>query len=142
MTRTVLAVDVGGTKLSAALVTRDLEVQFAEEVPTPRAEAGCDPGLVELARLVERLSDRAAASEVSVEAIGLGFPEYTIGDRLTSREVFAWDVQPTVLFAGAGVPVVGRVGRALRGPRRGRRSTGRRDPAVRLLGHRHLQHRW
>ena len=105
MTRTVLAVDVGGTKLSAALVTPDLDVLFAEELPTPRAEAGCDPGLVELARLVERMSHRAAASEVSVEAIGFGFPEYTIGDRLTSREVFAWDVQPVVLFAGAGVPV-------------------------------------
>ncbi len=105
MTRTVLAVDVGGTKLSAALVTRHLEVVFAEELPTPRSVAGCDPGLVELARLVERLSHRAAASDVSVDAIGFGFPEYTTADRLTSREVFAWDVQPVVLFAGAGVPV-------------------------------------
>jgi glucokinase len=105
VTRTVLAVDVGGTKLSAALVTPDLQVTFAEEVPTPRGEAGCDPGLVELVRVVERLIGRAAASGAAVEAIGLGFPEYTTGDRLTSREVFAWEVQPAVLFAGAGVPV-------------------------------------
>jgi glucokinase len=98
-------VDVGGTKLSAALVTRDLEVHLAEEVPTPSAEAGCDPGLVGLAGLVGRLSRRASELGVDVEAIGLGFPEYTIGDRLTSREVFAWDVQPVELFAGAGVPV-------------------------------------
>ena len=108
MTSTVLAVDVGGTKLSAALVSRDLEVQVAEEVPTPRSLAGCDPGLVELAALVDRLMVRAQDHELRVDAIGLGFPEYTIADRLTSREVFAWDVQPTAMFAssGYGVPVV------------------------------------
>ena len=55
MTSAVLAVDVGGTKLSAALVTRDLQVRLAEEVPTPSADTGCDPGLVALAGLVERL---------------------------------------------------------------------------------------
>ena len=51
---------------------------------------------------------RARDHEFSVEAIGLGFPEYTIADRLTSREVFAWDVQPTAMLAssGYGVPVV------------------------------------
>jgi glucokinase len=105
VTSAVLAVDVGGTKLSAALVTRDLQVRLAEEVPTPSADTGCDPGLVALAGLVERLRRRAAASEVDVQAIGLGFPEYTIGDRLTSHEVFAWDAQPVELFADAGVPV-------------------------------------
>ena len=108
MTATVLAVDVGGTKLSAALVSRDLEVRLAEEVPTPRSEAGCDPGLVELAALVDRLMVRARDHSLSVEAIGLGFPEYAIADRLTSTEVFAWDVQPTALLTGAGygVPVL------------------------------------
>jgi glucokinase len=100
-------VDVGGTKLSAALVSRDLEVQVAEEVPTPRSEAGCDPGLVELAALVDRLMLQAQDHALSIEAIGLGFPEYVIANRLSSREVFAWDVQPTALLAsvGYGVPV-------------------------------------
>jgi glucokinase len=105
VTRSVLAVDVGGTKLSAALVTPELEVLHPEEVRTPRSDAGCDPGLAELASLVERLRHVAADRGVGVEGIGLGFPEYTIDDRLTSREVFAWDVQPAVLFGGAGVPV-------------------------------------
>jgi glucokinase len=101
----VLAVDVGGTKLSAALVTRGLEVRHVEDVPTPRTDAGCDPGLVELAALVQRLGDHAAERGVRIAAMGLGFPEYTMDDRLTSREVFAWEVQPVVLFADAGVPV-------------------------------------
>ena len=147
MTSTVLAVDVGGTKLSAALVSRDLEVQVAEEVPTPRSMAGCDPGLVELAALVDRLMVRAQDHGLRVEAIGLGFPEYTIADRLTSREVFAWDVQPTAMFASVGLRRTrrGRVRRALRGPGRGTERTARRDAVLRLVGHRHLQHarrRW
>jgi glucokinase len=105
VTSAVLAVDIGGTTLSAGLISRELEVWVADEVATPRSDAGCDPDLHEVAAIVDRMMSVARERSIGVQAIGLGFPEYTLADQLTSREVFAWDQQPADLLASAGYGV-------------------------------------
>ena len=62
MSDVVLAIDAGGTKLLGGLVTGDGAVLDADEVATPRAPEGCDPGLRALAALAARLADMASAA--------------------------------------------------------------------------------
>jgi glucokinase len=106
MTDVALALDAGGTKLLAGLVTRGGTVVLREQVPTPRDYRGCDPDLRTLAALAGRVRDRAEAARFRVSAVGVGMPEYVDGGALTSAEVFAWTRQPAEVLAGFGVPVV------------------------------------
>jgi glucokinase len=105
MTDVALALDAGGTKLLAGLVTRDGTVVLREQVPTPRDDRGCDPGLRSLAALAGRVRDRAGAAGCRVVTVGAGMPEYVLDGLLTSTEVFAWTRQPGEVLAGLGVPV-------------------------------------
>ena len=107
MTELVLAIDAGGTKLLGGLVTRQGEVLHTEEVPTPATATGSDPGLRELTALARRVAD-TADEHGRIVGVGLGFPEYVRGGRVTSTEVFAWDRQPADLLGEVvpGVPVV------------------------------------
>ena len=88
-------------------MTGDGAVLGADEVPTPRAPEGCDPGLRALAALAARLADTASAAGHRVVGIGVGFPEYVRGGAVSSAEVFAWDRQPADVLADVlpGVPV-------------------------------------
>jgi len=103
----VLAIDAGGTKLLGGLVTGDGAVLGANEVATPRAPEGCDPGLRALAAMAARLADTASAAGHRVVGIGVGFPEYVRDGAVSSAEVFAWDRQPADVLADVlpGVPV-------------------------------------
>ena len=94
MTDVVLAVDVGGTSISAGMVTATGEVLWSVEATTVHTDRGREPGLQQLAGLVRQLRQEAAASSRTVRAVTLGFPEYVSRDCLTSREVIAWDRQP------------------------------------------------
>jgi glucokinase len=105
MTDVALALDAGGTKLLAGLVTRDGTTLLREQVPTPRDDRGCDPGLRTLAALAGRVRDRAEAAGLRVVTAGAGMPEYVHAGALTSAEVFAWTHQPDEVLAGLGVPV-------------------------------------
>ena len=99
MTDVVVAIDAGGTKLLGGLVAPDGAVLATEEVATPRAPEGCDPGLRALAGLAGRLASSAAAGGHRVTGVGLGFPEYVRDGKVTSAEVFAWDRQPAEVLA-------------------------------------------
>jgi len=103
-----VGLDVGGTKLLGGLVSASGAILHRREIPTPRSAAGCDPGLVALSGLARGLHDDAEAAGHRVCGIGLGFAEYVDDNRLTSREVFAWDRQPAELMTEIwpGLPVV------------------------------------
>jgi glucokinase len=105
MTDVALALDAGGTKLLAGLVTRDGTTVLREQVPTPRDHRGCDPDLRTLAALADRVRDRAEAAGFRVVTVGAGMPEYVHDGALTSAEVFAWTRQPAEVLAELGVPV-------------------------------------
>jgi glucokinase len=94
VTDVVLAFDVGGTAVTAGLVTATGEVLWSIEAATVHTDRGRDPGLQQLAGLVRQLRQEAAAHDHAVRAVTLGFPEYADHDRLTSTEVIAWDRQP------------------------------------------------
>ena len=94
MTDVVLAVDVGGTTVSAGLVTATGEVLWSVEATTVHTDRVRDPGLQQLAGLVRQLRQEAADHGHAVRAVTLGFPEYVNRDCLTSNEVIAWDRQP------------------------------------------------
>ena len=69
MSDTVVAVDIGGTKTAAALVTRDGEVVTRAEAPTPGRD-GAQAVLQTAADLVVRL--RAGSAAPRVLALGVG----------------------------------------------------------------------
>lgn len=86
----VLALDVGGTKLAGGILDTD-GVHERLVVPTPGPVGGKDPGSHALQALVEQLLARAATAP---SAIGVAFCEFVDHGLLTSREVMAWEEQP------------------------------------------------
>lgn len=68
----VIGVDVGGTKLAAALADLAGNVRAEAEIPTPRS--GAESLLVEVARLVRRLVDDLGVPWSRVAAITVGTP--------------------------------------------------------------------
>ena len=94
MTDVVLAVDVGGTTVTAGLVTATGEVLWSVEAATVRTDRRRDPGLQQLAGIVRQLRQEAADHGHAVRAVTVGFPEYANLDCLTSNEVIDWDRQP------------------------------------------------
>ncbi|MEI8189941.1 MAG: ROK family protein [candidate division NC10 bacterium] len=67
----VLAVDIGGTKLAAGVVDADGKMLERGEVPT-RAHEGLEPVLERIVRLGRDLLARAAAQKEPVQRIGIG----------------------------------------------------------------------
>lgn len=79
---TVLAVDVGGTSLRAALVRRDVILHRARAATRPGPVAG------QLAELIGGLLP--ANPDDPPEAVGVGVPEYVHAGVVTSSEVVEW----------------------------------------------------
>ena len=140
MSDVVLAIDAGGTKLLGGLVTGDGAVLGADEVATPRAPEGCDPGLRALAALAARLADTASAAGHRVVGIGVGFPEYV-------RDGAVYQRRGLRLGPPARRGARGRAARRTRdrGGRRPVRRGGRGarqvdaagiEPVLRVVGHR------
>ncbi|WP_255955393.1 ROK family protein [Streptomyces odontomachi] len=104
----VVALDVGGTSIRAALVTAEGRVLHTVTRPTVRAGRR-DPGLAGTVAAARETVAAAAERGVEVAGIGAGFPEYVTADgRLTSSEVLDWNSQPADLLAPLvpGRPVV------------------------------------
>ncbi len=90
MTRVAVGVDVGGTKIGAALVSARGEVLYKQTVPSPRSPQGVDPGHVETLALLGRLETKAAEAGLEVLGAGIGVPEYVTPEgRINSRLVLA-----------------------------------------------------
>lgn len=105
--RTVLALDVGGTKILAALAGEDGSFVTERERPTGGV-TGADPGLAATQEVCGELLALAAGRGMDIVAIGAGFPEYVREGRLTSSEVLEWRRQPADLLGvlAPGIPVV------------------------------------
>jgi glucokinase len=100
----VAALDIGGTKTTAALVTRRGEVLDRATAATP-GRAGADAVLDTAAGLVDRL--RARATGTAVRALGVG--SAGVIDSRTGRVLSATDV----LAGWAGTDLRGRLGELL-----------------------------
>ena len=68
----VIGVDVGGTKLAAALADLAGNVRVEAEIPTPRS--GAEALLIELAALARRLADDLGVAWSQVAAVTVGTP--------------------------------------------------------------------
>ena len=101
-----VGVDVGGTKVRVALVSSDGSLLLLDETATT-ADGGADPGLARSLDLAAEVSDRARDQGWVIDSVGIGVPEYVDArGRLRSRDVIAWDRQPSEVFAGLGRRVV------------------------------------
>lgn len=107
MTRVAVGVDVGGTKIGAAVVSARGEVFHRQTVPAPRSPQGVDPGHVETLALLEHLETRAAEAGLEVLGAGIGVPEYVTPEgRINSRLVLAPGSElPTSTRSGAPIVI-------------------------------------
>lgn len=93
--RTVIAVDIGGTKLSAAVVKENGEVLNSYRVPTNR-DGGPEWMVSQIENCIDRLLEGRACSP---EAIGIGFGgpvDYARQEILDSLHVQGWGGFPLV----------------------------------------------
>lgn len=94
-----IGLDVGGTKVAGALLTRSNELLARTRRPT-LVDGRRDPGLVVTRAVAEELVRAADRAGLVVDGIGAGFPEYVDRrGRLRSREVLAWTSQPLASLA-------------------------------------------
>lgn len=102
VTEVGVGVDVGGTKITGAMVTADGETLGLVRVPTPTTDQGADPRAAATVAMVDRLmswpNDEA---DLRVQGVGIGVPEYVTPDgAITSTEVLAWsDVEIRLKWA-------------------------------------------
>ncbi len=86
--RAVLAVDIGGTKLAAALVADDGSIVAADRVATPDSDQAEDV-FEALVTLVDRVRSRSAMSP-AVCGVGCGGPMLPDGETVSPLNIRAW----------------------------------------------------
>jgi glucokinase len=100
----ILAVDIGGTKLAAALVSGTGSIVRSREIPTPSSELGPDPLTAALADLAAGLAAGAAPTMAAIAAAG---PLDAVKGLISPVNIPAWrdfDVVSCVSDAVGGVP--------------------------------------
>ncbi len=100
-TRATLAIDVGASKISGALVGESFEILHNEIVPARTALYGdADPDLAITKGLIKALLQVAQEQYLEVTKGGACFAEYVTPDQLlNSKDQIAWSVQPKEDFA-------------------------------------------
>lgn len=93
-----LGVDVGGTKVRAALVDDAGTILTSTECATG-TDGGADPGLRISHDTAHRVAQQAVSDGYAILGVGIGVPEYVRGNALHSDLVIAWTVQPSELFS-------------------------------------------
>jgi glucokinase len=81
----LLALDIGGTKLAAALVTPDGQILAHHQEPT--SQAGPQAGIAQIIRLLETVRPQISHCKTSVAAIGVGIP--AVLEPLSDRVIWA-----------------------------------------------------
>jgi glucokinase len=100
-TKATLAIDVGASKIAAALVSDSLEILHHEVLPARTALYGdADPDLAITKSLIQSLQQVAREKNLEVEKGGACFAEYVTPDqKLNSKDQIAWSKQPKEDFA-------------------------------------------
>ncbi len=100
-TPAVIAIDIGGTKISGALVDPQLQILHQITIPSREGVIGvADPGLVRTHGVITDLLDLAKMHGIEVSQGAAGFPEYvTLDGSLTTRDNIDWQGQPKQEFA-------------------------------------------
>ena len=101
LTRATIAIDVGASKISGALIGETFEILHNEIVPARTALYGdADPDLVITKGLIKALIQVAKEKNVEVTKGGACFAEYVTPDQLlNSKDQIAWSLQPKEDFA-------------------------------------------
>lgn len=96
-----IAIDVGASKISGALVSDSFEILHHETVPAREELYGdADPDLVLTKALIKSLLQVAKEKSLEVVKGGACFAEYVTPDQLlNSKDQIAWSVQPKRDFA-------------------------------------------
>jgi len=92
----VIGVDVGGTKMTAALANRDGKIVKLLRIQTKREE-GAEGGFKAVCEMVKSLLDEAQTQGLSVEKIGVGFGgpvNFESGTVYLSHHVPGWENFP------------------------------------------------
>jgi len=92
----VIGVDVGGTKMTAALATRDGEIVKLLRIQTKREE-GAEGGFRAICEMAKSLLEEARTQGLSVEKIGVGFGgpvDFERGVVYLSHHVPGWENFP------------------------------------------------
>ena len=99
--RATLAIDVGASKISGALVGESFEILHNEIVPARTALYGdADPDLAITKALIKAMLQVAKEKNLEVIKGGACFAEYATPDQmLNSKDQIAWSVQPKEDFA-------------------------------------------
>jgi len=92
----VIGVDVGGTKMTAALANRDGKIVKLLRIQT-RREEGAEGGFKAICEMVRSLLDEAQTQGLSIEKIGVGFGgpvDFERGTVYLSHHVPGWENFP------------------------------------------------
>ncbi|MGA0092204.1 MAG: ROK family protein [Candidatus Nanopelagicales bacterium] len=99
MTRGIyLGVDVGGTKVRAALVDETGAILTSAESAT-KTDGGTDPDLRISRDTAHRVAQQAVDDGYAILGVGVGVPEYVRDNALHSDLVIKWSMQPAELFS-------------------------------------------
>lgn len=97
----VLAIDLGGSKISGAIISSDFSLPVQKTVPSRQTIQGiADPQLFETKKLILELCSEAKARGIDFAYGAAGFPEYVdLEGTLTTRDNIDWRLQPQEDFS-------------------------------------------
>ncbi len=97
----VLGLDLGGSKISGAIVDSQLNLVAEKTVPSRDTISGiADPGMRRTKSLIAELCAEARIRGIDLTGGAVGFPEYVnLEGLLTSADNIDWTVQPQEEFA-------------------------------------------
>ncbi len=100
-TQAVLAIDVGSSKISGAIVDKDLKILHKELIASRDSVTGlADQNLERTKTMINSLKKIADEEGISVISAAVGFPEYIdLEGNLTSRDQIDWKIQPSLDFS-------------------------------------------
>lgn len=97
----VLAIDVGSSKISGAIVDKDLKILHKDLMASRDSVTGlADQNLERTKTMINSLKKIADEEGISIFSAAAGFPEYIdLKGNLTSRDQIDWKIQPSLDFS-------------------------------------------
>ncbi len=97
----MLAIDLGGSKISGAIVDSAFSLVVQKSVPSRKSIQGiADPQLLATKALIAELCAEAKRQDIDLAYGAAGFPEYVdLEGTLTTRDNIDWQIQPREDFS-------------------------------------------